>query len=203
MNPASLTKEIANAIGRDDDGDPEPYLGYRYGAWNCRTFGQTPRSFQVSFRGSARGSRPYFYNHAVLEIDYWLRPIKASSLSNYFAPLSWPSSKLGTRLGALPIHPPFLICVERYARSPRLAELCLAAFCAADCRPPPTAIVERTPRGALLMAATDETFSIENPAPSRRRAQTFSPLSVPSRLCPGRPMRRPNEEPRLLDARGS
>ncbi len=29
--------------------------------------------------------------------------------------------------------------------------------------PPPWAIVERTERGALLMAATDETFEIDNP----------------------------------------
>ena len=51
--------------------------------------------------------------------------------------------------------------------------------------PPPSAIVERTAQGGLLMAATEETFSVITPRISPPRA-TSSSHSRPSRRCHGR-----------------
>jgi len=45
----------------------------------------------------------------------------------------------------------------------------VAAALASLFTPPPTAIAERTPQGGLLLSATQETFRVDNPRPSRRR----------------------------------
>jgi hypothetical protein len=161
-----LTKTIAQAIWCDDDGNPESYYGYHYGAWNRDTFGPTHRGFKVSFQANNLLPRPHFLNHVVLETDYGIatednvvtfRLFRAVLLAIVEAweptwciayPVTiydfWPRS------ADIHLHLAWMSYVP-----PRFASLIT---------PPPSAVAERTAKGGLLMSATAETFRVDNPA---------------------------------------
>ena len=166
MNPVSLTKTTAQAISYDDDGDPEWYHGYRYGAWNRDTFGPTHRGFKLGFHANNLLPKPYFSNHVVLETNYGIAPADNVVTFRLF------------RVALLAIveawEPTWCIAypVTIYDFWPRSADIHLQLAWmsyvpprfASLIAPPPSGVAERTAQGGLLMSATDETFRVDNPA---------------------------------------
>jgi hypothetical protein len=164
INPASLTKTIAQAIWYDDDGNPESYYGYHYGAWNRDTFGPTHRGFKVGFHANNLLPGPYFLNRVVLETDYGIAPEDSVVTFKLFraALLAVVEAWEPTWCIAYPATISDFWQKSAHLRlawmsyvSPRFAPLIT---------PPPSAVAERTAQGGLLMSAAAETFRVDNPA---------------------------------------
>jgi hypothetical protein len=174
-----LTKEIAAAVWRANDGNPVPSKGYPFGLINSiRT---DPRSISVTiFAGNTLSSAGY-PNHAAIKTGWRVQPdpvivtyavfqraliALAESFdvifgSAYRSDLSdfW-SEDDNFRFGWI-----------NYV-APRFAPLIT---------PPKSAIVEYRPNGGLLMAATDETFMTSNPrhlAVARDIEAALAPLNA-------------------------
>jgi hypothetical protein len=159
----SLPAEIEAKISRSDYDEPEPTSGFRFYVYNSPT---TP-SRRVSIHVHA-GSH---FCWGVLLNDVWLSTNDDADAD--VAIIAYPSFKnavlaiaeaFDARWGTAysrdigkfwPLSGPLY----------RFGWISYVGPCFAPLiNPPPTAIVERRPNGGLLMAATDETFSIYNPA---------------------------------------
>jgi len=163
INPASLKKTIAQAVWYDD-GDPEWYHGYHYGAFNYNTFEPNARGFKVGFQANNLLPGPYFLNHVVLETCYGIAPEDSVVTFRLFraALLAVVEGWEPTWCIAYPVTISDFWQKSAHLRlawlnyvSPRFAPLIT---------PPPSAIYERTAQGGLLMSATAETFRVDNPA---------------------------------------
>jgi hypothetical protein len=164
INPESLTKTIAQAISYDDDGDPEWYNGYRYGAFNYNTFKPSARGFQVGFRANNLLPGPYFMNHVVLETCYGIAPEDSMVTFRLFraALLAIVEAWEPTWCTA---YPATISDFWQKSANLRIGWMSyIAPRFAALVTPPPIAIAERTAQGGLLMSATKETFRVDNPA---------------------------------------
>ncbi len=157
-----LPDAIAARVSRADDGDPTPIYGYRFSVINSEE--RSPRSIIVRVHAGSWNDAPYSANDVVLETSWRMIPDPAIvtfpiskaavlALAESFN-AGWCSACPGALRefwGAVP--PYYRIGWISYV-GPRFAHLIT---------PPRSAIVERQPNGGLLMAATDETFSVSNP----------------------------------------
>jgi hypothetical protein len=158
-----LPDAIAAGVSRADDGDPTPIYGYRFCVINSDE--RSPRSIGVQVHAGSWNYAPYSANDVVLETSWRVIPDPAiivypiSKAAVLALAESFDASWCIACPGALQ---EFWGAVPPYYRlgwisyvGPRLAHLIT---------PPSTAVVERRPDGGLLMAATDEIFSVSNPA---------------------------------------
>lgn len=163
---ASLRNDLANAVAanvaRADDGYPTPIYGYHIGAGN--NIGKAgPRSLSISVQAGAWDNLG-FCNSASIRTGYGVVPDPSIIAYTVFKPalLALVESFDATYCSAYPSQLLNLCDTSRNIRpawmtylSPRFAPLIA---------PPPSAIFERTARGGLLISATEDTFSIDNPA---------------------------------------
>jgi hypothetical protein len=159
----TLGAAIAVGVARSDDGSkPTPIYGYWANVVNSMKFG--PRTLSVTFKAGAWLNSGHFCNSA--EIETGDRVVPDPTIIAYpafkAALLALAESCDATYCSAYPMQLMDFWGKNRALRiawmsyvSPRFAPLI---------SPPPSALVERTARGGLLMAATDETFSTGNPA---------------------------------------
>jgi hypothetical protein len=158
----TLGAAVAAEVARADDGDPTPIYGYRATVVNSMKFG--PRSLSVAVKAGSWSNSGHFCNSAVIETDDRVVPDPSIIAYPAFkaALLALAESHDATYCAAYPVQLMDFWDPDRALRiawmsyvSPRFAPLIT---------PPTAALVERTARGALLMAATDEIFSTDNPA---------------------------------------
>ncbi|MEJ0093588.1 MAG: Imm52 family immunity protein [Methylocella sp.] len=152
----NLPAAVASRVARADDGEPTPIYGYRPSTFNSMK--SNPGSLHLRIKAGSALS-----NFAEIGTGYQVVPDPGIISFPVFkaALLALSESFDVTYCSAYPAQILNLSDTTRHLRlawmsyvSPRFAPLIT---------PPPSAIVER-PRGALLMAATEETFSIDNPA---------------------------------------
>lgn len=150
-------KAIEADIAENDKGD-----GYSFSA-KSDISGRSPQLFELNMSAGSD-----WQNVVVFGTDYWSVPdpsvvtyqiFRAGLLiiaDKFDVERSWayPIKLLDYRQRPSNPYPPFHIAWISYC-APRIADLV---------QPPSTAIVERRPDGGLLMAATDETFDVDNPA---------------------------------------
>ena len=159
-----LPTEIAAKISRDDDGDPDPIYGYRFYVYN--SIEDQPRGLSISVHGGCWSNSDLISNNVWISTEEYIDPDPAI--------ITFPIFKGAVLAMAETFDPVWSMAYPRdlanlwdwrdptYYRlgwityvGPRLAQLIT---------PPPSANVEHRPDGGLLMAATDETFSVSNPA---------------------------------------
>lgn len=157
----NLAQAVAANVSRGDDGYPELIFGYPFFAINSEKI--SSRSLSIHARTGAWDSSG-FCNSASIKTEYGVTPDPSIIAYSVFkaALLALVESFDATYCSAYPSQLLNLCDTSRNFRpawmtylSPRFAPLIA---------PPPSAIVERTPQGALLMSATEETFSVDNPA---------------------------------------
>jgi hypothetical protein len=183
-----LPDAIVAGIARADDGDPTPIYGYRFSVINSEE--RSPRSIGVGVHAGSWTNTPYGVNDVVLETSWRMIPdptivtfpiSKAAvlALAESFD-ASWCIAYPGALREFWGAVPPYYRLGWISYVGPRFAHLIT---------PPSTAIVERQPNGGLLMAATDETFSVSNPAHlAAARGHTRSGRTAQrSTLAAGRP----------------
>lgn len=161
-----IAKLISEAIIREDDGTPFVQAGYMFGAANGLT--RHPRFIHLGVHAGMYISADYYINTVDLDTEplsaenadlISVRVMKPAMLAIAAA---WDATWCGLRLGDLlkfnvkpkPWRPHFGLAWMTYL-SPRFAPMIA---------PPPSAITEKLPGGGLLMIATEERFSVENPA---------------------------------------
>jgi hypothetical protein len=158
---ADLPAAIATRVVRGDDGDPEPIYGYWASVINSMRDG--PLSLSLKVKAGAQAPSQYFSNFAQIKTGYNVVPDPTIIAYPAFkaALLALVESFDATYCSAYPLRLLNLSDKSRHLRlawmsyvSPRFARLIT---------PPPSAIVERTAQGGLLMAATEETLSVDNP----------------------------------------
>jgi hypothetical protein len=159
----TLGAAVAARVARAEDGDPTPIYGYR--ATVVNTMHKThSRSLSVAVKAGAWANSGHFCNSALIETGNRVVPDPSIIAYPAFkaALLALAESCDAIYCSAYPRQIMDFWDPGRALRiawmsyvSPRFAPLIT---------PPPSALVERTARGALLMAATDETFSTGNPA---------------------------------------
>jgi len=160
---SDLPAAIAANVARADDGKPTPIYGYRASVINNMN-APGPRSLSVSVKASALAPRDYFCNSAEIGTGYNVAPDPTIVAYPAFktALLALVESFDATYCSAYPAQ---LLNLSDKSRNLRLAWMSyLSPRFAPLIAPPPSAIVERTAQGGLLMAATDETFRVETPA---------------------------------------
>jgi hypothetical protein len=170
-----LPAAIAANVACDDDGEPMPLDGYWPSVINSMKGG--PRSLSLRVNAGSWRSRKYFSNSATIETCYRVLPDPGIIAYPAFkaALLALAESFDVTHCSAYPMQ---IMDVWRQD-----THLCLAWMSYVAPRfaplitPPPSAIVERTARGALLMAATGETFSTDNPAHLAAAADILAALA--------------------------
>ena len=157
-----LPTEIAAKISRDDDGDPDPIYGYRFYVYN--SIEDQPRGLSISVHGGCWSDSDLITNDVRISTDWYVDPDPAIITFPIFkgavlATAETFDAMWGTayshdlmELGRRPSY--YRLAWISYV-GPRFAHLIT---------PPASAIVERRPNGGLLMAATDEPFSVSNPA---------------------------------------
>jgi hypothetical protein len=157
-----LPAAIDAKISRDDDGDPEPIYGYRFYVYNSIEW--EPRGLSISVHGGCWSDSDLITNNVWISTAEYADPdpaiitfpiFKAAVLAaaeTFDAIWSTAYSKDLMMLGLGPSY--YRLGWISYV-GPRFAHLIT---------PPSSAIVERRPNGGLLMAATDEPFSVSNPA---------------------------------------
>ena len=156
--PAAIT---ANVV-RGDDGDPEPIYGYWARAINSMR--HNPHSLSLRVKAGAQAPSPYLCNSAGIGTGYNVAPDPTIVAYPAFkaALLALVESFDATYCSAYPAQ---LLNLSDKSGHLGLAWMSyVAPRFAPLITPPPSAIVERTAQGGLLMAATDETFRVENPA---------------------------------------
>lgn len=175
-----LAQQIAAAVTLGDDGEPEPVFGYRFSTLN--TLDATPRLIDLMICAGSWIENKFLHpNAARLDTDWYVAPDPSIVTYEIFKPalLAIAESFEATfcfafpgGMGELwPIGQKFKFGWINYV-SPRFAPLIT---------PPQTAIVEYRPNGALLMAATDETFVTSNPqhlAVARDIEAALAPLNA-------------------------
>jgi len=159
-----LPAAIDAKITRDDDGDPEPIDGYRFYVYN--SVKEASRELTVNVHAGCWSDSDLISNDVRVSTDWYVDPDPAiitfpifkgavlATAETFDAMWSTAYSDDLMKLwdGRDPIH--YRLGWISYV-GPRFAHLIT---------PPPSAIVERRPNGGLLMAATDEPFSVSNPA---------------------------------------
>ncbi|MGO9675189.1 MAG: Imm52 family immunity protein [Methylocella sp.] len=153
---------VAARVARADDGEPTPIYGYWPSVFNSMR--RTPRSLRIGVQAGSWVRSAFFSNFAEISTAYNMAPDPSIVACPAFkaALLALVESFDATYCSAYPMKIMDFWDPSRNLRiawmsyvSPRFAPLIT---------PPPSAIVERTAQGGLLMAATDETFSLDNPA---------------------------------------
>lgn len=164
-DPALMTTLVSERVMRADDGTPTPQSGYGMTATN--TSERSPTTLTLSVDGGNTFPDNYFINVAHLMTEPLndenaqfvdLPTMRAAVLAFVSA---WDATWCGARPAGLndfesrpkPWRPWFGLEWITYI-SPRFAPLVT---------PPRSAIVERVPGGGLLMIATEERFSTDNP----------------------------------------
>jgi hypothetical protein len=160
---ARLPGAIAAKIARADDGDPTPIYGYRFSVINSEEI--SPRSISVRVHAGSWDDAPYCVNNAVVQTSWGVipdpaivtYPISKAAILALAASFgaNWCSACPGELEEFWRAVPPYYRLGWISYVGPRFAHLIT---------PPSRAIVERQPNGGLLMAATDDTFSVSNPA---------------------------------------
>jgi hypothetical protein len=152
---------VAARVARADDGEPTPIYGYWPSAFNSMK--RTPRSLRIGVQAGSWVRSEFFSNFAEISTAYNMTPDPGIVAYPAFkaALLALVESFDATYCSAYPMQIMDFWDPSRNLRiawmsyvSPRFAPLIA---------PPPSAIVERTTQGGLLMAATAETFSVDNP----------------------------------------
>jgi hypothetical protein len=166
LSDDEIEQYIAAGVSRADDGDPTPQMGYLFRASNGAE--GTPRSVGLYVNAGSSARFSGYINVAAMD----LRPLNAENESAVSMPVlkaavlalaaawdvTWCSAYPATIMGLWPK-------LERRSPLFRMAWMSyLSARFAPMVTPPPTAIVERVPGGGLLMIATAERFSTDNPA---------------------------------------
>ena len=162
---APLAEKIAANVTTDDFEEPEPEQGYQLFAYNTAV-GWSPRRFEAHMYGGSSFWWPAnmigigtdygvvpdpdivtykIFRGALLALAETFEAVVGSAYPTSLIDL-WPAD----RRGYLALKLAWISYV-----GPRFAHLIT---------PPASAIVERRPDGGLLMAATEETFDINNPA---------------------------------------
>jgi Immunity protein 52 len=159
----NLPAEIETKIARSDNGEPELVSGYQFYVYNSQA---TPsRSISIYVDAGRRYCSGVVLNNVWMTTNFYadadptivafpaFKDAVLAIAEVFDAPWGlayssdigklWPEADAHYRLGWI-----------SYV-GPRFAHLIT---------PPASAIVERQPNGGLLMAATDETFSVSNPA---------------------------------------
>ncbi len=156
-----LAAAIEARIARSDDGEPEPVNGYYFSVYN--TIMTQPRGLRVAVHGGAWARSQLITNDVWISTNWGVVPDPALITFPIFkgAVLAMVESfdaiwgtAFPSDLGIGPVPPYYRLGWISYV-GPRFAHLIT---------PPSSAIVERQANGGLLMAATDETFSVANPA---------------------------------------
>jgi hypothetical protein len=159
---ADLPAAIATRVVRADDGEPTPIYGYWASVINDMKDG--PHSLSLRVKAGAHAPSEYFSNSAQIKTGYDVAPdpsiiaypaFKAALLALVESFDATYCSAYPARLLNLSDKSRHLLLAWMSYVSPRFAPLI---------SPPPSAIVERTAQGGLLMAATEETFQVDNPA---------------------------------------
>jgi len=157
-----LPAAIDTKITRDDDGDPEPIYGYRFYVYNSIEY--QPRGLSIAVHGGCWSDSDLITNDVGISTAWYVDPDPAM--------ITFPTFKgavLATAetfdaiwctayshdLMMLGLRPSYYRLAWITYVGPRFAHLIT---------PPSSAIVERRPDSGLLMAATDEVFSVSNPA---------------------------------------
>ncbi len=161
-----LTRLVAECVARAEDGDPSPIAGYQFGA-AARTRTGTALSIEVH-AGRYAPNDSFLTNTVELET----KPLNEDNAGLITLPI-FKSALLAvaaawdaTWCAAYPVdiielwpkpgpgQPHFNMAWITYL-SPRFAPMVT---------PPPAAIVEHTPQGGLVMAATTDRLDVTNPA---------------------------------------
>jgi hypothetical protein len=163
---AEIANLIAQGVSRADDGDPTPSGGYWMGA--ATALKRIPRLIDVTVHAGSYAVANYFINSASFNtaplnaenaafINF--RVFKAAVLA---IASTWDATWCGASHWGMPegeklqiLGRPFFGLAWMTYISPRFAPMIT---------PPRTAISERVPGGGLLMIATEERFSADNPA---------------------------------------
>lgn len=162
---ADVTNLIAEGVSRADDGDPIPRSGYWMGA--ITALKRIPTLIRVTANAGSISVANYLINSVSLDtaplskenasfID--VRVFKAAVLAIASA---WDATWCAASHWGIPeerelrLHRPHFGLAWMTYISPRFAPMIT---------PPRTAICERVPGGGLLMIATEERFSADNPA---------------------------------------
>ncbi|MGH6858197.1 MAG: Imm52 family immunity protein [Methylocella sp.] len=175
----NFAKEVGAGIIRDDWGKPEPIQGYQLSAFTRDQ--PHNRTLEVSVRAGSTYPRP-FPNDIMFMTAHGFIPDPAVTTYEIFKPAllamveawdpvcakSYPDALYAPVPGGIYFHQTWIqyLC-------PWLASLVTP--------PPAPVIVEHLPDGGLLMAATTQTFDVENPAhmaAAREIAAAIAPLNA-------------------------
>ncbi|WP_148213014.1 immunity 52 family protein [Methylocella silvestris] len=157
-----LPAAVAANVARAEDGAPTPIYGYRPRVLNNMGKAHS-RSLSVKATAGSWATSGHFVNSAQIGTARAIAPDPTIIAYPVFkaALLALAESFDATYCAAYPMQLRYfgdrtkkLRLAWMHYMAPRFAPLIT---------PPPSAIVERTARGALLLSATDETFRIENP----------------------------------------
>lgn len=173
-----LAEEIAAAVTCDDDGNPLPIFGFRFGVLN--SLKTTSQSLNLSIHAGSWLKNNYYSNTAEIETGFRVEPDPTIVTYQTFgcALIELAEAFEMTFCVALPedlkefwLPQKFRFGWINYV-SPRFAPLI---------KPPQSAIVEYRPNGGLLMSATNETFVTANPqhlAVAREIEAALAPLNA-------------------------
>jgi hypothetical protein len=164
LDVRALAALIQKGVSREDNGVPFADNGYWFGAFNGTRRNQ--RSIEISINAGSSVSGDHFINMVLLRTS----PLDNENTSfisfRVFKPLmlaiasAWDT----TWCGAYPMD---LLSLRTKADRPRFSLAWMTYISqrfAPMITPPPTAISERLPNGALVMIATKERFETEDPA---------------------------------------
>jgi hypothetical protein len=162
-----LTRLVADCVDTADDGDPTPINGYRFGA-SARSDPKSVITIDVH-AGYYAPYAPFFANTAELQTQPLNEHNKALvTLPIFKAALvaiaeTWDATWCGAYpADIIPLWPDRMVLDQPMFNmawitylSPRFAPMVT---------PPASAIVEYTPPGGIIMAATEDRFDVTNPA---------------------------------------
>lgn len=154
---------IADGVGRSDIGTPEPFTGYQITA--ATSILRTPNLISLRIHAGNRAIARYFINTAILTTEPLQEEnaafITCSVMKGVLLAFvdQWHPTWCGVRSSDL-----FALSPEGAPPRFDLAWMtCLSPRFASLVTPPSSAIVEQLPGGGLLMIATEERFSANNP----------------------------------------
>ena len=184
LSDATLIRLVEAGIHRDDDGVPDPELGYRFSAFARSR--RDPDGMSLRIHAGCWTSAPFYTNTVHIETrppcdknQAWLTlsVLKAAMLA---VATTWDAtwaSVYPDDLGELwtPAYikrrPTFQMAWITYL-SPRFAQMIT---------PPNSAIVEYTPRGGIVMTASRQRFDVTNPthmAVAREIEAALAPINA-------------------------
>ena len=159
-----LPAAIDAKITRGDDGDPEPIYGYRFYVYNSIEY--QPRGLSIEVHGGCWSDSDLITNDVGISTAWYADPDPAITTFPIFKGAVLAAAETFDAIWSTAYSDDLANLWDwrdpTYYRlgwisyvGPRFAHLIT---------PPSSAIVERRPDGGLLMAATDEVFSVSNPA---------------------------------------